>query len=247
MKKLLLLALAATMLTATSCEAVLDAMSNSLNFVFAGTTVYDGQTALLGLTYKDEVDWKVATDSKDYVTIEPNEQGKNCIAKFNLPANADKPAKVTLTTSARNDKSVEPFEGVITIAPWKTVIYKKAADGALTEIGSKCSFAKDGAGTYVVKMVYLNEKEVWTPMGAVLFRLELLTGAHRVAWDSSGAKQLVKAQADTNCEVEVNLDAAPSGDCIVTATIGRDRDADGNKVDIHQDKNKVSHSVTFTK
>lgn len=245
MKKLLLLALAATMLTATSCEAVLDAMSNSLTFVFSGNTVYDGQAAFLGLTYKDDVDWKIATDSKDLVSLEYNEQGKNCVARFNLPASANKQYKVRLTTSARNDKSVEPYEGEITVAPWKLLIYKKAADGALTEIGDLCSFAKNGAGTYVVKMVYLNEKSEWAPVGAVLYKLDLITGGHRVAWSSVG--NLIPAQADTNCSVEFEFKAAPSSNCSVTATLGLDRDANGNKLDIEKDKNKVAHSVVFTK
>jgi hypothetical protein len=243
----LFLAAAIAAVTLTGCEALAEAVSNSLSFVFSGVTVYDGQTALLGLTYKSEVDWTIANDSKDLVKLEYNDQGKNCVAKFNLPANADKQYKVHLKTSDRNDKSVEAYEGEITVAPWKLMIYKKGSDGQETEIGTTSSFAKNGAGTYVVKMVYLNDKNQWVPVGSVLYRLELITGGHRVAWTSGGAAHLIQDQADTNCSVEFDITAAPSNNCSVTATLGRERDANGNKIDIYQDKNRVDRSVTFTK
>ncbi|MBP5373574.1 MAG: hypothetical protein J6Y31_01495 [Bacteroidales bacterium] len=242
MKKLLLIVCAAAMFAATSCQAVLESISNSINFVFADATVYDGQTALLGLTYKDAVDWTIDSDSKAYVSIEHNSDGKNCVAKFILPPAGEKRTKVHLTTRARNDSSIKPFEGTITIAPWRVFLYKKAGSN-LTPIGTSVSIGVHGTGTYVARMEYLNEKEQWVELSSVIYRLDLLSGLHRVAWESSGEKHFVEPKEITDCSVEFTVNAAPVSICRVMATLGRDRDASGNSVGISKDGKKVTHYV----
>lgn len=242
MKKLLLIACAAALLTATSCQAVLESISNSINFVFADATVYDGQTALLGLTYKDAVDWTIDSESKSYVSIEHNADGKNCIAKFVLPLAGEKQTKVNLTTTARNDSSIEPFKGTITIAPWRVNLCKKNGN-TITPLGTSISIGVHGTGTYVARMEYLKENGQWEELKSVVYRLDLLNGLHRIAWESSGEKHFVQPQEITDCSVEFTVDAAPVTTCRVMATLGRDRDASGNSVGISNDKKKVTRYV----
>ena len=54
----LLLAAAATLMLTTSCEAFLDSIAKNPIFTFTGTTVYDGQSAYLGLTATCKVGWE---------------------------------------------------------------------------------------------------------------------------------------------------------------------------------------------
>ena len=75
MKKIInIFAAAAAMLSLASCEAVIDSVTKNPVFEFAGTTVYDGQSAFLGTAATCKIGWK--TDNSDIVYLQYDENGK---------------------------------------------------------------------------------------------------------------------------------------------------------------------------
>ena len=252
MKKLLLLAAVATCaFSLSSCEQMLNSLSDSLVFTHTGTTVIDGQTALLGLMNQNSVDWYLNSDAEKYVSLVHNEDGKNCIASFNLKnANQNSQTKVEITVRDRVNVDKDPYVGEITIAPWKLTILKKNGE-SWEEIGSSYSYAKNGAGHYAIqsqKFVGLKDKE-WENIGTIIYKVDLLEISktnHYVLWNCTG-DILIENQVGDQTWVEFDINAAPSKTTTITLSVGKDRDEKGEYLSVDKYVPAVSHSVTFTK
>ena len=245
------------MLAATACDEVVDAISNSIVFTFSNNTVYDGQTAHLGVVSNAKIGWTVANDSKDIVSLDYNkETGQECVATFTLKDHkAEKNYDVTITTTDLDDAEREPYTGTIHVAPWRLVVYKKnGKDWDL--IGESVSFATNGAGTYRAQMEYYDaSKAKWTGMTSILYSLSIKKGQHKVLWLSNGKNAGVDVLGDKlakfsdKCYVEFELSEAPGSSFVVQAFLGKDRDKEGNTLDASAvgTSGMVEHFITVNK
>ena len=266
----LFLAAAVAALSLTSCEAMLDALSNSLTFVFAGTTIYDGQTALLGVTYDKDVAWSVDAESAKIIELTYDENGKNCIAKVKLPTGTTTSKVVKVTNYDKYDSSVDKNTGEITVAPWRLEIFK--ANGKKDEKGNdlfdnlmeteNCTYnpalnltevnlKKTGTGTYKVKMYGLNEKGEWAAI-APIHSLNLFNHPeHRVYWEGTTAVTSTVTTSDSDVaegvyEKLVVFESLPTTNQGIKVYLGKDRDEKGNvKNPKTYDKNVVVKGAQF--
>lgn len=253
------------MVLATSCEQILDVMGNSLTFLFSGTTIYDGQTALLGVTYNNDVAWTVPTEYQSNISLTYNEHGKNCVAKVNLPAGATEAKVVKVTNYDPKNSSVEKNTGEITIAPWRLEVLKKKTDGEYEDLletnTAACTYTastgqtlvdlkKAGTGTYKIKMYGLNDKGKFASI-APIYSLNLFSHPeHRVCWEVSGTKVAGLATdastvAEGVYEKEVVIDALPAANETVTVYLGKDRDDNNNVLSPKNDTKSAKKTVLF--
>ena len=206
---------AAVMMLATSCEAVLDTLSKNPIFEFAGTTVYDGQKAFLGTTATCDIGWE--TDSPTIVDLNYNEHGKNCIATFQLPDLAKKVTTVKITATNKEDDTVEPYTGEITVAPWRLTIYKKGSDNKWNKVdavynNSMATFSYgasgNGAGTYKLQLEYLDKDNNYKAITSIPYRL-LKLETFKVRWTGK-LVGINGSQEEDVYSKEFTLNASPS-------------------------------------
>lgn len=259
--KLFLAGIAAITLT-SGCEALAEALDNSLSFLFSGTTIYDGQTALLGVTYKNDVAWNVDKGS-DLITLTHDDDGKNCIAKVKLSSGTTTLQTVQITNRDKYDNSVEKNTGVITIAPWRLQIFKQVGENEFKDMAEYCSFdaktgittlnlknSNAGTGTYKVKMMGLNDKNEYASF-APIYSLNLFNHPeHRVYWESSSGLSGITTASDVKAEGVyeklVKFDALPSAMQTISVYLGKERDEKGNVQNPKTyDKNYVMKTVAF--
>lgn len=232
MKTTRLFLLGAAILMLTSCEAFIDSLSKNPVFEFAGTTVYDGQTAFLGTTATCKIGW--TNHNPEIVDLSYNEVGKECNATFKLPVTAKKVTKVSLTATNLDDSSVEPYKGDITVVPWRLALYKKngnnwerIANQTTTEsLGSSVttsSYAKIGNGTYKIQMEYLTDDGSYKEIGSIPKRLAKFE-VHDIDW--SGKLVGIDGHATSkDTYKEFTLNEAPALATIVNAGLGEVRHA----------------------
>lgn len=223
MKKIInIFAAAAAMLSLASCEAVIDSVTKNPVFEFAGTTVYDGQSAFLGTAATCKIGWK--TDNSDIVYLQYDENGKNCKATFTLNNNLVTDVKITATNL--DDATVNPFEGTITVAPWKLVIFQKV-DGKWEQVSreDEDNFLwperkVGGSNNFKVQMQYLKANGSYADIDVVTYKLKLNDkGKHEITWAGDVLSDS-QAGESTKCSMEFTLDQAPASTKSVTAKLG---------------------------
>jgi hypothetical protein len=205
---------AAILTLATSCKDLLDSMAKNPVFTFAGTTVYDGQSAYLGTTATCRIGW--TNHNPEIVDLSYNEIGKECIATFRLPDISKKTTKVKITATNLEDETVEPFVGEITVEPWRLGIYKKGSNGwnsvdALYN-PSTASFsygaAGNGAGTYKIQLETKDNYGNYTAITSIPYNLGKLE-QFKVRW--SGKLIGINGSAEEAVySKEFTLESAPA-------------------------------------
>ena len=224
--RLFLIVAAITMLT-TSCEAIIDSLSKNPVFEFAGATVYDGQKAFLGTTANCTIAW--TNHDPEIVDLTFNERGKDCVATFILPTLSKKVTTVTISATNRDDESVDPFTGKITVVPWKIAVYKKGSDGKWKQIetvttSSTTTFSYgasgNGAGTYKLQLEYLDKDNNYKAITSIPYRLGKLEN-HKVRWSGKligidGASE----KEDCSMEFVMGSSAPGTGQNLAAAYIG---------------------------
>ncbi|MBR4775776.1 MAG: hypothetical protein IK008_06735 [Bacteroidales bacterium] len=224
--KVFFIGAALTALT-TSCEGLLDTLSKNPVFEFTGTTVYDGQSAFLGTTATCKIGW--TNHNPQIVTLDHNDQGKECVATFKLPTTAKSVTKVSLTATNLDDESVEPYTGEITVAPWRLSLYKqngsnweRISNQTYNEVSgvvtTTCSYAKIGNGTYKVQMESKDSEGSYKAISSIPYRLGRLQN-HDIDW----VGQLVGANGHDVCKdtgKQFTLTESPTTSQIVGVTLG---------------------------
>lgn len=252
----LFFAAAIAAVTLTGCEALGEAFANSLTFVFSGNTVYDGQTALLGVTYSNDVAWEIDSKSAEVVSIiNKDEHGKNCVAKFKLPKQTEaKAVVVKVTDYDPNNSSVEKNVGEITVAPWRLEAYKKNGE-TFERVDSYCKYdyatgqttvdvKNAGKGIYKIQMTGLNGDK-WSAISPI-FSLNLLKNpGHKVNWNGSGLSTASDVKAEDVYAKEIDLSAVVDNTS-VEVYMGVERDFNNNDVkNPKNDKNYVVKKILF--
>ena len=218
---------AAAMLLTTSCVALIDTLSKNPIFEFAGTTVYDGQKAFLGTTATCDIAW--TNHNPEVVNLNYNEHGKECIATFQLPDAAKKVTTVTITATNKDDASVDPYTGEITVAPWKITVYKKGSDNKWKQVETVTNTVAttfsygasgNGAGTYKLQLEYLDKDNNYKPITSIPYRLGKLE-SHKVRWTGKligidGAAE----KEDCSMEFTLGSSAPVAGQNMAAAYIG---------------------------
>ena len=219
---------AALMAITTSCDKLLDTLAKNPVFEFTGTTVYDGQSAFLGTTATCKIGW--TNHNPEIVSLEYNDQGKECVATFKLPASAKNVTKVSLTATNLDDSSVEPYKGEITVAPWRIALYKQNGTkwdrvenqtSTQTTLGvwtTTCSYAKIGNGTYKVQMEAKDSEGSFNAISSIPYRLGRLQN-HDIDW----VGQLVGVNGHDVCKdtgKQFTLTESPTAAQIVGVTLG---------------------------
>lgn len=218
---------AAILTLATSCKDLLDSIAKNPVFEFTGSTVYDGQSAFLGTTANCKIGW--TNHNPEIVSLEYNEQGKECVATFKLPISAKEVTKVSLTATNLDDASVEPYKGDITVAPWRIALYKqngtkweRVQNQTSTQSAgvwsTTCSYAKIGNGTYKVQMEYKTTDGSFDVISSIPYRLGRLQN-HDIDWSGQlvGASGHVKS---TDTGKQFTLTESPTSAQIVGVTLG---------------------------
>lgn len=219
---------AAILTLATSCKDLLDSMAKNPVFTFAGTTVYDGQSAYLGTTATCRIGW--TNHNPEIVDLSYNEIGKECIATFRLPDISKKTTKVKITATNLEDETVEPFVGEITVAPWRLGIYKKADNGTWNGVGanynvSTATFsynaAGNGAGTYKLQLETPDSYGNYQPITSIPYNLGKLE-LFKVRWSGSFINESadgVSQEFTLNSRPTKNMAVAYLGDVGYAVTI----------------------------
>lgn len=227
MKKVkIILAAATALLLSASCDQVLDSLSKNPVFEFAGTSVYDGQTAFLGTTATCKIGW--STNDTKIVTLQYDENGKGCEATFALdefPGNY-KITDVEITATNLDDDTVDPFVGTITVLPWKLTVFQKV--GSKWEQVSRenedyflWSERKDGgSNTFKVQMQSLKKDGTYQDISSVMYKMQISDkGKHDITWTGDVLPE-GKVGTSKNCSIEFTMDAAPASTKEITAKLG---------------------------
>lgn len=218
---------AALMALTTSCEGLIDSLSKNPVFEFTGSTVYDGQSAFLGTTATCKIGW--TNHNPQIVTLNHNDQGKECVATFKLPAAAKSVTKVSLTATNLDDESVEPYKGDITVAPWRLSLYKQNGSnwdrisnqtynetaGVVTTI---CSYSQIGNGTYKLQMEAKDSEGSYKAITSIPYRLGRLQN-HEIDWSG----KLVGADGHvlvTETSKQFTLSESPTATQMVAVKLG---------------------------
>ena len=184
MKKLVyLLVAAAALLSVSSCNALLESLSSNPVFELAGSTVYDGQKAFLGTTATCKIGWK--TNNSNVVTLNYDENGKNCVATFKLANDVITDVEVTATNL--DDNTIDPYTGSFTVVPWKLTIFQKV-DGKWVQVSNAnddyfvWTNKKAGSNTFKVQMQALKSDKTYEDISNVIYKIALKNSSHVVNW-----------------------------------------------------------------
>ncbi len=230
MKKIrIILAAAVALLSFASCGEILDSISKNPVFEFAGSSVYDGQTAFLGTTATCKIGWK--TNNSKIVSLTYDENGKNCKATFYLDEFNKEYYKITdvdITATNLDDETVNPFTGTITVVPWKLTVFQKV-NGKWEQVSKEnedyfywSDRKTGGTNTFKVQMQALKENNAndYKDISSILYQLKLNDkGKHKVTWAGDVLPE-GKVGENTNYSVEFTMDAAPSETKSITAKLG---------------------------
>ena len=223
----LLFAGAALMVLTTSCNELLDSLAKNPVFEFTGTTVYDGQSAFLGTTATCKIGW--TNHNPQIVSLSYNDQGKECVAVFKLPVSAKNVTKVSITATNRDDSSVEPYTGEITVAPWRLSLYKlsgsnweRISNQNYQEVAgvctTTCSYSQIGNGTYKIQMEAKDSEGSYKAIGSIPYRLVRLQN-HDIDWSG----KLVGAEGHvltTDTSKQFPLNESPTSTQTVAVKLG---------------------------
>ena len=122
MKKIItLIAAVASLMSLSSCEALLDTIANDP--MFQVRDLYDGQEFRLIRTSTCTYEWYGW--NKDYVSLEV--KGKEAWITVSLNGN-DQPVKTSISAKNPDKADVEPRTEEFEIRPWKLAIFKAVGD-----------------------------------------------------------------------------------------------------------------------
>ena len=189
MKKIrIILAAAVALLSFASCGEILDSISKNPVFEFAGSSVYDGQTAFLGTTATCKIGWK--TNNSKIVSLTYDENGKNCKATFYLDEFNKEYYKITdvdITATNLDDNTIDPYTGSFTVVPWKLTIFQKV-DGKWVQVSNAnddyfvWTNKKAGSNTFKVQMQALKSDKTYEDISNVIYKIALKNSSHVVNW-----------------------------------------------------------------
>ena len=213
-------AVAALMIAAVSCKAVLDSLATNPVFELAGSTVYDGQSAFLGTTATCKIGWQ--TNKSDIVLLNYDENGKNCVATFTLANNIITDVEITATNL--DDDAVDPYTGTFTVAPWKLTVFQKVGDDWVQVSRTNEDYflwserKAEGSNNFKVQMQALKSNGTYEDINNIVYRMKLKNGSHKIDWQGSALTEDLKGES-TACSIEFSMDK-PSETKNITAKLG---------------------------
>lgn len=206
---------------AVSCTEILDSLSKNPVFEMTNSKVYDGQKAFLGTTATCKIGW--STDAPGVVTFDHDENGKNCTAWFNLPADEIKEVHVTATNL--DDESVDPYTGSFTIVPWKlTVCQKSGNEWKVVSRSNEPYFlwserVDAGSSSFKVQMQALKSDGTFEDIENVTYKISLKDNSQKIDWQGTALPESQKGET-TACSREFTIDKAPTATLSITAKLG---------------------------